>query len=212
MDGTLTLVGMLDSPFVRRVAITLRRYEFEYTNLPLMTIGHAEQFAAYSPLKRAPTLVLPSGEALFDSQLIINHLDELSPPGRSLMPTASEERLRCRQVLGIVAGIADKSVSAVYEKKFHDLEHRNQRLLTRIVGQITDSLAWLEQRAPHEAFLFGEQLSHADVLLGTAMCYASEANPEMFTLEKYPGVFSWYRRLVELDDFVATYLPLEPPV
>jgi len=211
MDGTLTLVGMLDSPFVRRVAVTLRRYEFAYENLPLMTVGQAEQFAAYSPLKRAPTLILPSGEALFDSQLILDHLDELVAPGHSLMPVASEERLRCRQVLGIAAGIADKSVSGVYEKAFHGAEQRSQRLLLRIRGQLTDSLTWLEQRAPQSEFLFGSQLSHADVLLGTALCFAQEAHPEIVALDEYPAVSGWYQRVSALDDFRATYLPLEPP-
>ncbi len=212
MDGTLTLVGMLDSPFVRRVAITLRRYEFAYENLPLMTVKQAEQFAAYSPLKRAPTLILPSGEALFDSQLILDHLDELVAPGHSLMPIASEERLRCRQVLGIAAGVADKAVSAVYEKVFHSEEQRSQRLLIRIRGQLNDSLAWLEQRAPQADFLFGAELCHADVLLGTALCFAEEAHPEMVELSEYPVLRGWYQRVSALEDFKATYLPLDPPV
>jgi glutathione S-transferase len=211
MDGTLTLVGMLDSPFVRRVAITLRRYEFAYENLPLMTVRQAEQFAAYSPLKRAPTLILPSGEALFDSQLILDHLDELVAPGRSLMPVASEERLSCRQVLGIAAGMADKAVSGVYEKVFHADEQRSQRLLIRIRGQLTDSLAWLEQRAPQTDFLFGAELCHADVLLGTALCFAQEAHPDMIPLHEYPAVSGWYERVSALEDFKATYLPVSTP-
>jgi glutathione S-transferase len=211
MDGALTLVGMLDSPFVRRVAITLRRYEMPYTNLPLMTIGHAEQFAAYSPLKRAPALVLPSGEALFDSHLILQHLDELAAPELVMMPWARDERLLCRQVLGITAGIADKAVSAVYEKAFHPAEQRSARLLQRIEGQLRDALAWLEQRAPATEFLFGARLSHADVLLGTALCFAREAALEMFDMGPFPRVRAWYGRLEQLDEFVSTYLPLEPP-
>ena len=82
MEGTYTLVGMLDSPFVRRVAIVLEHYGLHYENLPLRTFGHAEQFSAYSPLKRAPTLILPTGAALFDSHLIVDHLDEIVQPGK----------------------------------------------------------------------------------------------------------------------------------
>jgi glutathione S-transferase len=211
MDGTFTLVGMLDSPFVRRIAIVLRRYELDFENLSLQTVGQAEQFAAYSPLKRAPTLVLPSGEPLFDSSLIVNHLDEIAKPQLLLMPQASEERLLCRQVLGIAAGIADKAVSAVYEKVFHRPEQRSERMLTRIQGQLTDSLAWLEERAPRNDYLFGTRLSHADILVGTALCFTMEAHPEMSDLGAYPLTHSWYHRLAELDDFVETYLPLDPP-
>lgn len=211
MEGTYTLVGMLDSPFVRRVAIVLRRYGFCFENLPLMTVGNATEFAAYSPLKRAPTLILPSGHVLFDSQLIVDHLDEMVTPGQSLLPTSSDERLLCRAMLGIIAGIADKSVSGVYEHVFHTPEQRSARLLERIKGQICDSLSWLEERAPSDAFLFGEHLSHADVLLGTALCFAREAHPHLFQLSTYPLVASWYERVTALPDFVETYLPLEPP-
>jgi len=211
MEGTYTLVGMLDSPFVRRVAITLRCYGLSFENLPLMTIGNAEQFAAYSPLKRAPTLILPTGEALFDSHIIVDHLDEMAPPGQSLLPVATDERLRCRQVTGIAAGIADKAVSAVYEKNFHAESQRSQRLLLRMQGQLVDSLQWLEQQAPANELLFGRHLSHADVLVGTALCFAREAHPDMVMLASYPQLHAWYQRLAQMDDFEQTYLPLETP-
>jgi glutathione S-transferase len=205
------LVGMLDSPFVRRVAITMEIYGLAYTNLPLRTVGDQEKFAAYSPLKRAPTLVLPSGETLFDSHLILEHLDEISSTSASLRPVSLEERTRMRQVVGVSAGLADKAVSALYELIFHPPEARNERLLRRIVGQLEDSLSWLEDRAPEANFLLGKNLSHADVIVGTAIRFAREVHPTFIDWSRGAKVHAWCERLESMPAFQKTYLAVEPP-
>jgi len=205
------LVGMLDSPFVRRVAIALEHYGIPYENLSVATVRQETEFAKYSPLKRAPTLVLPGGEHLFDSHLILNHLDDFAPLGRELLPAQMSARLLCRQVMGIAAGLADKAVAATYEKAFHRPEVRNQRLLTRIQGQLNDSLAWLENVAPTSDFLFGTELSHGDIVVGTALCFAREQHPDLLSLDSAPRVRAWCERLDALPVFQKTYLAVEPP-
>lgn len=211
MPRAFVLVGMLDSPFVRRVAIALEHYGIAYEHRSIATMAEEAEFARYSPLKRAPTLVLPNGETLFDSHLILQHLDELAPPERSLLPADEAERFSCRQVTGVATGLADKAVHGVYEKVFHAVEARNQKFLKRIEGQIADSLAWLEARAPTEQFLFGSRLSHADVALGTALGFTREAHPDWLRLDQAPRVRSWIERLDALPLFRQTYLPLDPP-
>lgn len=209
MSG-VALVGMLDSPFVRRVAIALELYGLAYENLPLRTVGDAAEFARYSPLKRAPALVLPDGAVLVDSHMILAHLDELAPLGASLMPADGPGRLLCRQVIGVAAGMADKAVSAFYEINFHTPEQRNARLLERNRGQLADSLQWLEERAPRQ-WLLGQALSHADIIVGTAVRFASDALPQLFDLAPAPGVAAWCARLEALAPFKKTYLPFDPP-
>jgi glutathione S-transferase len=195
---------------VRRVAIALETYEFGYENLPLRTVGDAAEFARYSPLKRAPTLVLPDGQTLVDSHMILAHLDELVSPELCLTPPAAAARLACRQVVGVAAGLADKAVSAFYEKNFHTPEQRSPRLLERNRGQLADSLIWLEQRAP-ETWLNGRSLSHADVMVGAALRFAGDALPDMFDLGPVPRVAAWCARLESLPVFRKTYLPFDPP-
>ena len=210
MAGLYQLVGMLDSPFVRRVAVALELYEFGYENLPLRTVGDAAQFARYSPLKRAPTLVLPDGQTLVDSHMILAHLDEQVPAERCLTPSSAAPRLTCRQVVGVAAGLADKAVSAFYEKNFHTPEQRNTRLLERNRGQLADSLAWLEERAPTQ-WLYGSSPSHADIMVGAAVRFASDAVPDLLDLGPAPRVAAWCRRLEALPVFVKTYLSFDPP-
>lgn len=210
MEGSFTLVGMLDSPFVRRVAVALELYGFAYENLPLRTVGDAQKFAHYSPLKRAPTLVLPDGAVLVDSHLILAQLDELVASERCLTPAAGPARLLCRQVVGVAAGFADKAVSAFYEKNFHTPEQRSQRLLERNRGQLVDSLAWLEAQAP-DGWLNGNALTHGDVMVGAAVRFASSAVPELFDLSQTPRVAAWCERLEALPVFRKTYLAFDPP-
>jgi len=207
----LLLVGMLDSPFVRRVAIALEHYGIAYQHLSLATVRQEAEFARYSPLKRAPTLVLPDGEHLFDSHLILQHLDEVAPHARPLLPELPAERLRCRQVMGVAAGLADKAVAAVYERVFHKPEGRSQRLWKRLGGQLADCAAWLEQTAPASHYLFGTELSHADIVVGTAVCFARESVPELFSLDPAPRLRAWCARLDALPVFQKTYLAIEPP-
>jgi glutathione S-transferase len=210
MDGSYKLVGMLDSPFVRRVAVALELYQIAYENLPLRTVGDAAEFARYSPLKRAPTLVLPDGQILVDSHIILAHLDELVSAELCLTPHAGAPRLACRQVVGVAAGLADKAVSAFYERNFHTPEQRSSRLLERNRGQLVDSLIWLESRAP-DAWLSGDSLSHADIMVATAVRFAGDALPDMLDLGPVPRVAAWCARLEALPVFRSTYLPFEPP-
>lgn len=210
-QDSYVLVGMLDSPFVRRVAITMELYGLPYSNLPLRTVGDQEKFAAYSPLKRAPTLILPGGDALFDSHLILEHLDEVASPSAHLRPISLSERTKMRQVVGVSAGLADKAVSALYELIFHPPEARNERLLRRIVGQLEDSLNWLEDRAPEADFLLGKSLCHADILVGTAMRFSREVHPTFIDWSRGPKVQAWCERLEAMPAFAKTYLPVEPP-
>jgi glutathione S-transferase len=210
MAGSFKLVGMLDSPFVRRVAVALELYELSYENLPLRTIGDAAEFARYSPLKRAPTLVLADGATLVDSHMILAHLDELVPAARCLTPSDAAARLACRQVVGVAAGLADKAVSAFYEKNFHGPEQRNAQLLERNRGQLGDSLTWLEARAP-ERWLLGADLCHADIMVAAAVRFASDALPDLFDIAVAPAVAAWCARLEALPVFRRTYLPFDPP-
>jgi glutathione S-transferase len=210
-DRKFLLVGMLDSPFVRRVAIALEHYGYVYENLSVATMAQEAEFARFSPLKRAPTLILPGGAPLFDSHLILQHLDDFAPAERALLPPEMAARLRCRQVMGIAAGLADKAVSATYEKVFHQPEAQNQRLLARIRGQLLDALLWLEQVSPECDFLFGEQLSHADIVVGTGLCFAREQHPDLLSLDQAPKVRAWCARLDALPSFQQTYLAVVPP-
>src|SRR5438477_707985 len=82
----MILIGQYDSPFVRRVAIALRLYGLAFEHRPWSTFGDADKIAPYNPLRRVPTLVLDDGEALIESTIILDYLDELVGEAKAMLP------------------------------------------------------------------------------------------------------------------------------
>ena len=80
VDITMILIGQYDSPFVRRVAIAMRLYGIAFEHRPWSTFGDADKIAPYNPLRRVPTLVLDDGEALIESAMILDYLDDRRRP------------------------------------------------------------------------------------------------------------------------------------
>ena len=211
MAGCYKLIGMKDSPFVRRVAVTLELYQIEYEHHSLRTVGDAKEFQQYSPLMRAPTLILPKGEPLFDSHLIVPYLDELVDEERSLMPASKSERFRCRQWTGVATGIADKAVAGIYEKIFHSKETQSQFLLSRIENQLQSSVVWLEEQLEKSAVEFSGRLDHAWVAITCALRFASEVHPEWLKADGSSKLWRVVQKIEESAVFANNYLKVEPP-
>ena len=96
--STMILIGQYNSPFVRRVAIALRLYGSPFEHRPWSTFGDADKIAPYNPLRRVPTLVLDSGEALIESTAILDYLDELVGPDKAMIAERGD---------GAAAAVAD---------------------------------------------------------------------------------------------------------
>src|SRR5258707_3342825 len=110
------LIGQYDSPFVRRVAIALRLYGLAFDHRPWSTFGDADKIAPYNPLRRVPTLVLDDGEALVESTVILDYLDELAGADKALIAPRGPERRHALKICALAMGLGDKSVSLLYER------------------------------------------------------------------------------------------------
>src|SRR3546814_20210219 len=106
----MKLIGMLDSPYVRRVAISAKCLGVALEHESVSVFRHFEQFQRINPVVKAPTLVLDDGNVLMDSTLIIDYLEALAEPGKSLMPSDIGERLRSLQLIGLELAACEKSV------------------------------------------------------------------------------------------------------
>src|SRR5205823_14104773 len=112
----MILIGQYASPFVRRVAIALRLYGIAFAHRPWSTFGDGEKIAPYNPLRRVPTLVLDSGEALIESTAILDYLDDLVGPGKAMIAARGPDRYRVLRICALATGLADKGVSLLYER------------------------------------------------------------------------------------------------
>ena len=110
----MQLIGMLDSPYVRRVAIALMRLDLPFEHRPISLFRHVDEFAAANPLIKAPTLVADDGTVLMESTLIIDYVATLAPEARPLMPRAPKARLRATRLLGLALIVCEKAVQFHY--------------------------------------------------------------------------------------------------
>jgi len=155
----MRLIGMLDSPYVRRVAVSAHVLGLTYAHEGISVLRQFDQFAAINPVVKAPTLVTDAGTVLMDSGLILDHLEKIS--GKSLMPSdpaAHEQGLR---VLGLALAACEKSVSIVYEGFFRPDQMRHQPWVDRVSTQMKTAYRQLEQAVADDWFTGGPVLQPA---------------------------------------------------
>jgi glutathione S-transferase len=206
----MILIGQYDSPFVRRVAIALRLYGLPFEHRPWSTFGDADKIAAFNPLRRVPTLVLDSSEALIESTAILDYLDDLVGPEKAMMAAHGDVRRRQFRVCALGGGLADKGVSLLYERVLR--KDQLQLWIERCEGQIGGVLAMLEkERATVKTpYWFGERIGHADIMVACALRFTGEAHPALFD-GRYPALKAHAARCEALLPFKEIVQPLAPP-
>lgn len=137
----MKLIGTLDSPYVRRTAISLALYGAEFEHLPLSTFKDEEAFASLNPVMKIPTLLLDDGTRLMDSTLIVDYFEFQAPPPRRLMPQAPAARAADLQLLGVMLAACEKAVQHVYEHRLRPEEKRHQPWIARVTGQLQAACA-----------------------------------------------------------------------
>src|ERR1700761_5131099 len=110
----MRLIGMLDSPYVRRVAISLKLLDVPFTHESVSVFRHFAHFSSINPVVKAPTLVAGDGTVLMDSSLILQHIEKQA--GRSLMPADAAAHTRALRLIGLALTACEKSVSIYYER------------------------------------------------------------------------------------------------
>lgn len=182
----MILIGQYDSPYVRRVAITLHLHGLSFEHRPLSTFSDADRIRPLSPLLRVPVLVTGDGVALADSAAILDHVERLVPADRRLVPEDAAERSRVMRVLALLSGVADKAVSLFYERVMH--ETPAAAWVARCTAQVHDTLARLEGERGAGPFWFGTRIGQADVTLACLWRFLSEAHPGLAPADAYPAL------------------------
>lgn len=208
----MILIGMFDSPFVRRVAISMRLLgmPFEHRN---WSVGKDQgDIRRYNPLGRVPTLVLDDGEALIESGAILDYLDEAAGAERALLPRHGAERRLALKLMGIATGAADKGVAQLYEGAFRPAEKRHEPWVERCRSQMHEGLAELDRYAATldgNSWLIGARMSQADITVSCAATFLHES----LTLDqaRYPSLMRQVARCEVLPVFREIHLPFFTP-
>jgi glutathione S-transferase len=202
------LIGQYDSPFVRRVAIALRRYGIDYEHRPWSVWSDADRIAQVNPLGRVPVLITGEGEALVESGAILEVLDEAAGPDRALLPRSGSRRQEALRLCALATGVGDKAVSLLYESLLR--EGPSQTWVNRCRSQIHRTLDALEaDRVLRPApYWFGEMLSHVDITVACVVRFTDEAHPGLIDPARWPALAAHAARCEALEDFRAVSQPI----
>ena len=198
----MILVGQYDSPFVRRVAVTLHHYHMPFTRQPLSVFGDKKEVQAMNPLLRVPILILENGEHLIDSNAILDHLDHVAGPARALTPHDGPARRKVLQACAVSTGISDKVVSLFFERTFHEPAHVSKTLDARLSSQIRTAMVWLEQACGTPWFI-DNTMTQADVTIGCMLSHVKLRLPEFFPADQYPKLHALSRHCEMRESFDA---------
>lgn len=207
----MILIGQYDSPFVRRVGIALRRYEFAFEHRPWSTFADGDKIAPYNPLRRVPTLVLDSGESLIESTIILDYLDERAGPARAMIADSGDARRKALKVCALATGLADKAVSLFYERALH--KETSQLWSDRCRTQIAGVLDALEKARESVASPYwnGKSIGHADIATACALRFVRDAHPGVFNEQFYPALTAHAAQCEALPVFREISQPFVPP-
>ncbi len=203
-ERVVKLVGMLDSPFVRRLAITMRLLGIDYEHQSQSVVAGYDTFRTINPLAKAPTLVLDDGEMMIESTLIISHVEALAD--RSLMPDGIDAQRRALQIIGVALLAMDKVVAHIYETEMRPAEYQYGPWLDRVHEQVDAAFAWLEKAVAgidDGPWFFGEAMLQADVSTAVAWRFLQIKAPALVTAGSCPALAAFSARAEALPEFGA---------
>jgi glutathione S-transferase len=199
----MILIGMFDSPFVRRVAISMNLLgiPFEHRN---WSVGKDfELIRQFNPLGRVPALVQADGDTLIESSAILDFLDEQVGAERALLPRSGELRREALRIIAVAVGGAEKGVTQVYETAFRPPEKRYRPWVERCHTQTHAALAELDRRCQlrGDDWLVGDRLSQADVTATCVYTFLSDALGLNRDAVVYPALAAIAARCEALPEF-----------
>lgn len=203
----MQLVGMLDSPYVRRVAISMKLMGIAFEHRPVSVFRHFEQFRQVNPVVKAPTLVCDDGVALMDSTLILDYLETLVPAERRLLPAGGVERRDALRLIGFALAACDKCVTLVYEREQRPADKRHEPWVERSLGQASAAFSVLEDAVGRaNPWLAGNAPDAADVAVAVAWRFAQFYHAELLPAWKFPALARYSAAAESLPEFASTPL------
>lgn len=199
----MILVGRYRSPFSRRVAVSMRLLGLPYEHRPHTAWSHLDEVRKVNPVGRVPALVLDSGETLFDSSAILDHLDQLVGPQRALVPAGEPDRHRVLRITACALGVLEKVVAELYERTMRPPEKLHVPWAEHNLAQARSGLAWLESVAG-DGWMVGDRLTQADITTVVMMDFTRLVNEGLLHEGACPRLDALARRCGDIAAFVDT--------
>ena len=201
----MKLIGTTGSPYVRKVRIVMAEKKLDYQFVQDNVWAQDTQIAASNPLGKVPCLVMEGGEAVFDSRVIVEYLDTLSPVGK-LIPTQGRERAEVKTWEALADGVLDAGVLARLEATWPGRaeSERSQAWIDRQMQKINDGLKSMGQGLGDKPFCSGIHLSLSDIAVGCALGWLEFRFPDIAWRTEHPNLAKLQDKLMLRPSFAST--------
>jgi glutathione S-transferase len=198
----MKLIGSTSSPYVRKVRIVMAEKKLDYEFVQEDVWADATSIAQSNPLGKVPCLVMEGGEALFDSRVIVEYLDTLSPVGK-LIPAVGRERAEVKTWEALADGVMDAAILARLEANWPGREQgeRSRAWIDRQIGKVNASVKAMSQGLGDKPYCAGIYLSLADIAVGCALGYLDFRFPDIDWRGEYPNLGKLQDKLMQRPSF-----------
>jgi len=204
----MKLIGSLTSPYVRKVRIVMAEKKLDYELVTEDVWSATTTIGQSNPLGKVPCLVMEGAEALFDSRVIVEYLDALSPVGK-LIPSVGRERAGVKTWEALADGVLDAAILARLEATWagRSAEQRSSAWIDRQLGKVQASVQAMSTGLGEQAFCSGVHLSLSDISVGVALGYLDFRFPEIDWRNPHPNLHKLFDKLVQRPSFADTLPP-----
>ena len=207
----MRLIGMLDSPYVRRVAISLEFLGVPFEHEAVSVFSTFEKFQRINPVVKAPTLLCDDGEVLMDSSLILQFVEATAARSRSLWPADPVELQHDFRAVALALAACEKSVQILYERNLRPEEVQYEPWLARLTGQLLAAYGGLEREVWRRQAAFSVSLGQASISAAVAWQLTQSLLASVVPASNYPGLVGLSARLERTPEF-RKYPPVGPGV
>lgn len=198
----LKLVGTLTSPYVRKVRIVLAEKRLEYELLIDSPWLESTQVARFNPLGKVPVLVFDDHSTLYDSRVIVEHVDNMTPNNK-LIPASGRERIQVRRWEALADGMNDAAASIFLERK-RPASQQSAEWIERQYAKIHQALTAMSAELGEHHWCHGNALSLADIAVGAALGYLAFRFAEIDWRTEHKNLAQIYDKLMERPSFKET--------
>ena len=194
------------SPYARKVRVVMAEKKIDYQLVEEDVWSPESKIGQYNPLGKVPCLVMEDGSAIYDSRVIVEYVDTLTPVSR-MIPQGGRERLEVRCWEALADGLLDAALLARLEATQREPQERSERWVKRQLGKIDAALAAMAQGLADRPFCTGTHYSLADVAVGCALSYLDFRFPDIAWRERHPNLAALEEKLSKRQSFIDTAPP-----
>jgi glutathione S-transferase len=207
----MKLIGSLASPFVRKVRIVMAEKKLDYAYELANVWAPDTNISEANPLGKVPCLIMEDGAPMFDSHVIVEYLDTLTPVCK-LVPPNGRERAEVKCWEALADGVLDAAILIFLEKNWREPALQSQKWVDRQMEKVHLGLKAMSSGLGETAFCTGIHYSLADVAVGCALGWLTFRFPEITWRQDYPNLAKLYDKLSERPSFKDTVPQMPPPI